>query len=318
MNWLCSNQMDVRPGRMVYTCWLTPAGGVRRDLVVARLGEDRFWMFVGEGTRPQDWAWVTRQREEMCAPSDDVTAVALRDLSDAYTALGVWGPRARRVLPRVTHADLSNEAFPYFTGRWIEIGCAPVLALRVSYAGEPGWELHMPVDQALQVWDALWDAGQAEGIIGAGMGAFDSLRLEKGYRLWGADVHTEYTPYEAGLGWTVKLDKPAFIGREACAKFEANGSLRRKLCCLTLDDPSAVVMGAEPIFLTPSTDGVADGYVTSANYGYSVGKFIAYGYLPASHASVGTRVAIEYFGERLLATVSDDPQFDPTMSRLKA
>jgi glycine cleavage system aminomethyltransferase T len=263
---------------------------------------------------------VTRQWERACDASADLAAVRLSDLSDDYAALGLWGPNARRVLHKVTHADLSNAAFPYFTGRWVEIGYAPVLALRVSYAGELGWELHMPVDQALQVWDALWEAGQAEGLIGAGMGAFDSLRLEKGYRLWGAEVYTEHTPYEAGLGWTVKLDKPAFVGREACLKFKANGAPRRKLCCLTLDDPSAAVMGMEPIFLSPSVsgDGSAAGHVTSANYGYSVGRYIAYGYLPATHATVGTKVEIEYFGERLPATVSDDPQFDPTMSRLKA
>lgn len=319
MNWLCSNQIDVPPGRVVYTCWLTPAGGVRRDLTVVRLGEDRFWMFVGEGSRPQDWAWVMCQWERACETSSACAAVRLSDLSDGYAAVGLWGPNARRVLRKVTHADLSNATFPYFTGRWIEIGYVPVLALRVSYAGELGWELHMPVDQALQVWDALWEAGQAEGIIGAGMGAFDSLRLEKGYRLWGADVDAEHTPYEAGLGWTVKLDKPAFVGREACLKFKANGALRRKLCCLTLDDPLAAVMGMEPIFLSPSAgDGNAAGYVTSANYGYSVGKYIAYGYLPAAHAVVGAKVEIEYFGERLPATVSDDPQFDPAMARLKA
>jgi len=322
MNWLCSNRMDVPPGRVVYTCWLTPAGGVRRDLAVVRLDEDRFWMFVGEGTRPQDWAWVIRQWEHACAASPGMARVALSDLSDSYAALGLWGPRARHVLSKVATGDLSNQAFPYFTGRWVEIGCAPVLALRLSYVGELGWELHMPMDQALQVWDTLWEAGRAEGIIGAGMGAFDSLRLEKGYRLWGADVYAEHTPYEAGLGWTVKLDKPAFIGREACLARQAAGAPRRRLCCLTLDDPTAAVMGAEPIFLPSSAggdgDGRATGYVTSANYGYSVGRYIAYGYLPASCAAVGTKVTIEYFGERLAATVSDDPQFDPAMQRLKA
>jgi glycine cleavage system aminomethyltransferase T/glycine/D-amino acid oxidase-like deaminating enzyme len=346
VNTLCSNQMDVRPGRVVYTCWLTNKGGVRRDLAVARLSDDRFWMFVGEGTRPQDWVWVNR-----LAP-DDGTLV-LTDISDSYTALGLWGPNARSVLQKVTHADpspfgsaqggsgqvVSNTAFPYFTAQWIDIGCTPVLALRLSYVGELGWELHMPVDQALPVWDVLWEAGREFGIVGAGMGAFDSLRLEKGYRLWGGDVYTEHTPYEAGLGWTVKLDKPDFIGREACLKLKANGALHKKLCCLTLDDPKAVVMGAEPIFTpqppkggatNPSSIGGATspsplgedgrgavGYVTSANYGYSVGKTIAYGYLPIERSAIGAKVEIEYFGERFCATVSNDPIFDPKMERLK-
>ena len=179
VNYLCSNQMDVKPGRVVYTCWLTPRGGVRRDLAVARLGPDRFWLFVGEGTRPQDWFWASQH-----LPRD--SSVQLTDLSDSYTALGLWGPNARRVLEQVTGDDVSNAGFPYFTSRWIEIGSATVYALRVSYAGELGWELHIPVDQALQVWDALWAAGREVGLIGAGMGAFDSLRLEKGYRGWGA------------------------------------------------------------------------------------------------------------------------------------
>ena len=211
VNYSCSNQMNVKPGRVVYTCWLTPKGGVRRDLAVARLGDNRFWMFVGEGTRPQDWQWVNA-----FAPTDG--SVVLTDISDAMTALGLWGPNARKVLQKVTADDVSNTGFPYFTSRIIEIGTAPVYALRVSYAGELGWELHIPVDQALQVWDALWEAGREFEMIGAGMGAFDSLRLEKGYRGWGSDVYTEHTPYEAGLGWTVKLDKPDFVGRAACRK----------------------------------------------------------------------------------------------------
>lgn len=329
VNRLCSNQMNVRPGRVVYTCWLTPKGGVRRDLAVTRLAEDRFWMFVGEGTRPQDWVWASRWlTEEREAPPGD-GSVVLNDISDSYTALGLWGPNARQVLSKVTDAGLSNEAFPYFTSQWIEIGFARVLALRVSYAGELGWELHIPTDQALHVWDALWEAGQAEGgIIGAGMGAFDSLRLEKGYRLWGGDVYTEHNPYEVGLGWTVKLDKSDFVGREACLKLRSNGVLRKKLCCLTLDDPNAVVMGAEPIMQPAAkattgrvggeSNGKALGYVTSANYGYSVGKFIAYGYLPIEYSAVGTPLEIEYFGQRLVATVADDPQFDPKMERLKS
>lgn len=323
VNYLCSNQMDVRPGRVVYTCWLTPKGGVRRDLAVARLGDDRFWMFVGEGTRPQDWAWVNQ-----LAPEDG--SVTLIDISDAFTALGLWGPNARKVLGKVARDDVSNVGFPYFTSRWIEIGAAPVYALRVSYAGELGWELHIPVDQAVQVWSALWEAGSEFGMIGAGSGAFDSLRLEKGYRGWGSDVYTEHTPYEAGLGWTVKLDKPDFVGKAAAAAAKA-APLARKLACLTLDDPAAAAFGYEPILLpSPGGRGAGSegenhahgdavlGYVTSGNFGYSVGKYIAYGYVPVAHAAVGTKLEIEYFGQRLAATVSDDPLFDPKMARLKA
>jgi len=305
VNFLCSNQMDKPTGAVTYTTWLTPRGGVRRDLAVARLAEDRFWMFVGEGTLPQDRVWVNS-----FLPDDGSVSVA--DLSDSFTALGLWGPNARRVLEKVTSADLSDAAFPYFTAQWLDIGYTRVLALRLSYVGELGWELHFPSDAALPVFDALWEAGREFGLIAAGLGAFDSLRLEKGYRLWGADMTTEDTPYEAGLGWTVKLDKPAFVGRDACLKLKAQPPTR-KLCCLTFEDPRAVALGNEPIF----ADGNCVGHITSANFGYSVGKFIAYGYLPAAHAAPGARLEVEYFGERFAAVVSADPQWDARMERLR-
>ncbi len=304
---LCSNNVDRKAGTLVYTTWLTPRGGVKRDLAVARLADDTFWFFVGEGTRPQDLRWM-----EVVADEGGFTDVAITDISDAWSAVGLWGPNAREVLSQVTSADVSNEAFPYFAARWIDVGMARVLALRVSYAGELGWELHMPVDAALTVWDALWAAGSGHGIIPAGMGAFDSLRLEKGYRGWGSDVHTEYTAYEAGLGWTVRLDKPAFVGREASERLAATPP-ERTLSCLVLDEGGAA-FGYEPIL--EGEDCV--GYVTSGNYGYSVGGYIVYGYLPARLATEGTRLEIEYFGRRIGATVAPDPLFDPKMGRMKA
>jgi glycine cleavage system aminomethyltransferase T/glycine/D-amino acid oxidase-like deaminating enzyme len=312
VDYICSNKCDVAIGKVIYTCWLTPSGGVRRDLAVTRLAPDRFWMFVGEGTRPMDWHWLNQH-----APNDG--SVQLADISDAYSALGVWGPNARKVLEKVTGDDVSNVGFPYMTARWIEIGAARVYAIRVSYAGELGWELHIPSDQSLQVWDALWAAGREFEMIASGFGAFDSLRLEKGYRGWGSDVHTEYSPYESGLGWTVKLDKPGdFIGKAACAALK-DRPLKKKLCCLTLQDRDAVLFGYEPVFGTNGhTSEHAVGYVTSANFGYSVGKTIAFAYLPADHSAPGTRVEIEYFGRRFDAVVGDDPQYDPKMAKLKA
>jgi glycine cleavage system aminomethyltransferase T/glycine/D-amino acid oxidase-like deaminating enzyme len=309
VNYLCSNKTDVKPGKVVYTCWLTPSGGVKRDLAVSRLNNDTYWMFVGEGTRPQDLQWVNKW-----APKDG--SVIVNDISDAWTALGIWGPNARKVLQKVTSDDISNEAFPYFAAKWIEIGATAVYALRVSYAGELGWELHIPMDAAAQVFDALWEAGREFNMIGAGMGAFDSLRLEKGYRGWGTDVHTEYNAFEAGLGWTVKLDKGDFIGREACVKLK-DAPLKKKLCCFTLDDRNAVLIGYEPIYATANGD-KSIGYVTSANFGYSVGKFIGYGYLPVEHSAKGTRLNVRYFGDTFAATVEDDPIFDAKMLRLKA
>ncbi len=304
VNTLCSNQMDVAVGGVVYTTWLTPKGGVKRDLTVARLAADEFWLFVGEGTLPQDLAWVRQH-----APADG--SVVVSDISAGTTALGLWGPNARRVLQQVTPADVSNEAFPYFTAQWLTIGLAPVLALRISYAGELGWELHFPVDMALPVWDRLWEAGREVGMVAAGMGAFDSLRLEKGYRLWGGDVYTEYDPYQSGLGWTVKLKKGDFIGREACAALKQK-PLKKKLCCLTFDG-DGMALAYESIWAGDR----CVGYVTSANYGYAVGKFIMYGYLPAEFARAGTALKVEYFGQRYPATVTAEPLFDPQMEWLR-
>jgi len=307
VNYLCTNDMDKPVGSVIYTLWLNTKGGVRRDLAVARLAEDKFWMMVGDGTRPQDLVWVRSH-----ASVDG--SVIISDVSDSWTALGVWGPNARKILSKVTPADLSNEAFPFYSCQWIEVGPARALAVRISYAGELGWELHIPFDQGLQVWDAIWEAGKEFDLISAGMTAFDTLRLEKGYRLWGGDMHTEYNAYEAGLGWTVKLDKKEdFLGKAASKAIKEKG-IKKKLCCLTLEHPRAAAFGYEPIF----SNGTCIGHVTSANYGYSVGKYILYGYLPKEYATVGTPLEIEYFGERYAVQVAPDPLFDPKGERMKA
>jgi dimethylglycine oxidase len=307
VNYLCSNEMDKPVGQVVYTLWLTKSGGVRRDLAVARLAEDKFWMMVGDGTRPQDLDWVNRH-----APKDG--SVVVTDVSDSWAAMGLWGPNARKILSKVTSTDLSNESFPFYTSQWIEIGPVRVLAIRISYAGELGWELHVPYDQGGLVWDQIWEAGHEFGLISAGMTAFDTLRIEKGYRLWGADVYTEYNAYESGLGWTVKLDKPSdFLGKEASRELKAKG-LKKKLCCLTLDNPRAAAFGYEPIF----SNGSCIGIVTSANFGYSVGKYVLYGYVAKDYTKLGTKLEIEYFGDRYPVTVENDPLFDPKGERMKA
>ena len=306
VNYLCSSQMNKPVGSTIYTCWLTPSGGIKRDLAVARLAEDCFWMFVGEGTRPQDLDWVKTN-----APA---TGLAVNDISDGYSAIGLWGPHARKVLEKVTPDDVSNEGFPYFTARWLEVGMARVLALRVSYAGELGWELHIPHDLSLKVWDTLRGAGEEFSMIAAGMGCFDSLRLEKGYRGWGADIHSEYSPYQAGLGWTVHLKKRQdFIGKETCKSLKTQ-PLTKKLCCLTSEHPEAMALGYEAVL----HEGEAVGYITSANYAYSMGCFVAYSYLPSELSEPGTSVEVLYFGEAIPFVVSEEPLFDPEMARLKA
>jgi glycine cleavage system aminomethyltransferase T len=238
----------------------------------------------------------------MRAHPPDAGSAQITDVTSARCCVGVWGPKARDLLQSVCENDLSNAAFPPYTSQPITIGYVPALALRISYVGELGWEIYAPMEYGLHLWDTLWEAGRPFGAIAAGSGAFDSLRLEKGYRLWGTDVHSEYNPYEAGLGFAVRLDKGDFLGRSALERFTAQG-ITRRLCCLTLDDPAIVVMGKEPIL---DGDRVL-GHVTSANYGYTVGQSIAYGYLPADHAVEGTKVELYFFGQRYPATVRRDP-----------
>jgi len=221
-NQLCTNQMDCAIDQVIYTCWLPPNGGIKRDLAATRMADDTFWFFVGEGTLPQDMDWVARN-----APADG--SVIVQNISNLYSAIGLWGPNARNILQQVTDDDVSDEGFPYYTAKWIEIGTARVYALRISYVGELGWELHIPYDQSLAVWDALWEAGQAFDMISAGLGCMDTLRVEKSYRLWGGDIHTEYNLHEAGLRWTAKLKKKGgFIGRDATVAAKKQG-IKKKL-----------------------------------------------------------------------------------------
>jgi glycine cleavage system aminomethyltransferase T len=240
--------------------------------------------------------------------------VTIRDLTSAYTGVGLWGPQARAVLQSVADEDVSNDVWPYFTARPVTIDTIPATALRLSYAGELGWEIYCRAEFGLRLWDVLWETGRPSGLIAFGGGAFNSLRLEKGYRAYGAELHSDYNPYEAGLGWAVRLHKGDFIGREALLKAKEKG-LSRKLCCLTFDEPDGMALGKEPIF---SLAGETLGYVTSADYGYSVGKFIVYAYLPIAAAAKGTQVQIKYFDRQYRATVADDPLFDAEMVRLKS
>ena len=301
---LCTNQMDKPVGVITYTSMLTPEGGIKCDLTVTRLGENRFMVVTGGVMGLHDLGWMNSH-----LPAD--SSVKITDVTAEFCCIGLWGPRARDLLRSICVNDLGKDAFPYMTSREIVIKDIPVLALRISYVGELGWELYGPMDQGIKLWDFLWKAGESLDVLAAGGGAFDSLRLEKGYRLWGNDIHTEYNPYEAGIGFTARMDKGDFIGREALEEIGIAG-LKRKLCCLILDDRSAVVMGKEPIL-----DGNnVLGYVTSANYGYSIGCGIVYAYLPIDYAGFGTKIDIMYFGKCLKATVSKEPLYDPRNYKL--
>ena len=304
---ICANRIDRPVGSVVYTAMLTPSGGIRCDLTVTRKGDELFRVVTGGGSGQHDLAWMRAQIREG-------ERVTITERTGSLFALGLWGPRSRDVLQAVTDADVSNDAFPYLTARYLNVGeVGPVWAQRISYAGELGWELYGQFAMGDRAWDLLWEAGREHGIVAAGSGAFDSLRLEKGYRLWGQDINPEHDPFEAGLGFAVRMDKGEFQGRAALEAILDRGH-SHKLACMTFDDPAAVVMGKEPIW---SGDRVVS-YVTSAAYGYSVGRGIVYGYLPVDLAAEGTPVEVEYFGERHAATVAADPLWDPKGERQKA
>lgn len=255
------------PGRLTYTQALNSRGGIECDLTVARLAEDRFYIVTGTGYRTHDLAWISEH-----LPRGDV---AIRDITEDWGVLSLMGPKARAVLARVTGADVSNAGFPFGHVREIGVAGAVVRALRVTYVGELGWELHVPLAATGAVFDALMAAGAGEGIRPVGYRAIESLRLEKGYRAWSSDITPNDTPDEAGLGWAVKMRSNAdFIGRKAL-EAAAGQPLKKRLAGFTLDDPAAVLVGRETIL----RDGEPVGYLTSGGYGYTVGKSIGYGYV---------------------------------------
>ncbi|MET7828349.1 FAD-dependent oxidoreductase [Streptomyces sp. NPDC005386] len=295
---MTSNNLRKKPGAVTYTLLLDESGGVRSDLTVARLAPDRFQ--VGANS-PADLDRLLRY-----APRD----VHIRDITSGTCCIGVWGPLARDLVQPLTRDDFSHEGFGYFRAKETYIGHVPVTAMRLSYVGELGWELYTTADLGLRLWDTLWEAGRAHGVIAAGRSAFNSLRLEKGYRSWGTDMTDEHDPYEAGLGFAVRMDKDGFVGQDALQGLAARTPARR-LTALLLDDPAAVVLGKEPVHV----DGTPAGYVTSAAYGYTLGRCVAYAWLPALPA--GTGVHVDYFGEKIPATVCDEPLFDPEMNRIR-
>ncbi|MFC8334260.1 GcvT family protein [Streptomyces olivaceus] len=294
---MTSNNLRKKPGAVTYTLLLDERGGIRSDLTVARLAPERFQ--VGANS-PADLDHLLRHASD---------GVHVRDITSGTCCIGVWGPLARDLVQPLTPDDFSHEAFGYFRARETYVGHVPVTALRLSYVGELGWELYTTADLGLRLWDTLWEAGRGLGVVAAGRSAFNSLRLEKGYRAWGTDMTDEDNPYEAGVGFAVRMAKADFVGRAA---LERAGEPGRRLTPLLLDDPAAVVLGREPVYV----DGSPAGYVTSASYGYTLGRCVAYAWLPAS-VSTGSGVHVEYFGEKVPATVAEEPLFDPEMTRIR-
>ncbi|MCB2110869.1 MAG: FAD-dependent oxidoreductase [Defluviimonas sp.] len=308
---VCAGDLTRAPGRLTYTQLLNSRGGIEADLTVARLAEDRFYIVTGTGFRTHDLAWIA----EHLPPGD----VAIRDITEDWGTLSLMGPRARAVLEKVTGADVSNQGFPFGHVREIVIAGAAVRALRVTYVGELGWELHVPLSATGAVFDALMAAGAPEGIRPVGYRALESLRLEKGYRAWSSDITPNDTPFEAGLGWAVKMktNRP-FLGREAL-QAAAGAPPRKRLAGFTLAAPEAVLVGRETIL----RDGETVGYLTSGGYGYTLGQGIGYGYVRHREGVTDAFLnAGDYelvvANERFPARLVLGPLYDPQGARVKS
>ena len=299
---IAANDLDRPDGACVYTQLCNEHGGIEADLTIMRLAADRFYIVTGSGFGVRDAGWIRKH-----LPAD----ASLREVTSERAVIAVVGPRSREVLSQLSDDDLSNEAFPHFTVREIEIGLAPVRAARVGYVGELGWELHIPVEYAAHVYDLLIEAGRPFGIADAGYRAIESLRLEKGYVYWGAEVGPEIDPYSAGLGFAVALDKGPFVGRDALKRLAAAGPERR-LCTFAVEG-WAPLHGGEPIL----HQGRVVGTTSSAGYGHTLGRTIALGYVPAELAG-GVGFEIEAFLVRHEAVRGPRTLYDPKGLRLKA
>jgi 4-methylaminobutanoate oxidase (formaldehyde-forming) len=306
LNWACDNDVARAIGDITYTQALNERGGIESDYTVTRLAGDVFSIVTGTAFGSHDAAWLRRQARRRGA------RVRVADVTGATCCYALWGPSAREILQPLTPTDLSDTAFPYMTAQELTVGNVPARALRVTFVGELGWEIYASSEYGATLWQTLWDAGAECGLVAAGYRAIDSMRLEKGYRVWGTDLTAETTPYESGLGFCVKLDKPGgFCGREALLAARAAG-LTRRLRAVQLDDPDRLVLGSEPVRI----DGDIAGRVTSGGYGYTVDASIAYALLPVD-AKPGTAVEVDVFGDWIAGEVVAEPLFDPKSARVR-
>ena len=311
LSWICANDVSRPEGRVTYTQMLNQRGGIECDLTVARFGDDLFYIVTGTGFRTHDFNWIRRNIPEGCDAE-------LVDVTDDGFTLSLMGPRSRDILASVTGDDVSDGGFPFGHCRQIDVAGAGVRALRITYSGELGWELHGRKGDALQVYDALMEAGRPHGLANAGYRAIESLRLEKGYRAWGADIGPDYSPFEAGLGWAVKTrSNEPFIGREAASAM-STGKMDKMLACFTVEGADNVLLGRETIY----RDGVRAGWLSSAGWGYTVGRNIGFGYV-RNGAGVDRDYVLsgdyelEVATERIPCEVHLEPLYDPDMSRVR-
>lgn len=308
MQRLTTSGLDKSIGSVTYTLMLDEQAGVKSDLTVARIEENLFQVGANGGL---DFDYISKHAADQTAASPELWS-QVRDTTGETCCIGVWGPRARDMVQKLTAQDLTNDGLKYFRAASTSIAGIPVRMLRLSYVGELGWEIYTTADLGLRLWDILWEAGQDFDVIAAGRGAFNSLRLEKGYRSWGSDMDTSHDPFAAGLGFAVRAAKESYIGKEAVEK-RRNEPASQRLRCVTVDDGSSMVLGKEPVFL----DGNNIGYITSAAFGHTVHKPIAYAWLPAE-LNDGDTVEISYFGEMIQASIVADPLVDPDMLKIRA
>lgn len=303
---VCANRIDRPIGSLVYTQILNPRGGIEADVTVTRVGEEAFRVVTGTASPRRDLAWIARH----VAPG---ARVELTDISGSEACLCLWGPESEAILGAICDDDIASDGFPFLTARRITVGGVPALAQRVSYVGEYGWELHCSAEYGLRLWDALLESGRPRGLIAGGYRAIDSMRIEKGYRVWGSDITPVTTPDEGGLRFAVAIDKPGgFVGRDALVEQRERGGPAQRLRALVLEDPRVVCLGNEPIRI----EGQLAGRVTSGAYGHRIERSVAYGYVPADVA-IGTPVEIGVFATWLPATVAPEPLYDPAGARLR-
>ncbi|WP_227356506.1 GcvT family protein [Haladaptatus salinisoli] len=299
---VCSNDVEVDVGQVRYSLLLNEGGGILADVTVVRLDEDRYMVTTGGGNSPRiHGGWL-----EDRAPA----TVSVTVEEGAKSTIGLWGPDSRLLLQRCTDADVTDDGFPYFSAKRMYVGEVPVVALRVSYVGELGWELWAPSEYGQRLWETLWDAGRDLDVRPMGGGTLESMRLEKGFRLWGTDIDTDANPFEAGLSFAVDMDTE-FIGKEALEAAKAEG-IDTRIVPLTLDDSTDIVLSGRPVL----KDGEPIGYVQAGDFGYSIGESIAYTYVPSEYAAAGTSVRIRCEGELYDATVRDEPLFDPGREKI--
>jgi len=311
LNRIAAGNVERAVGSLTYTQMLNDRGGIEADVTVARVARDEFYIVTGTGFATHDFDWIARN-----LPAS--ARAELVDVTSGSAVLSLMGPKARGILARVCPDDLTNAGFPFGTARRISVAACPVLALRVTYVGELGWELHMPTDVAVTVYEALMAAGAGQGLVNAGYRAIETLRLEKGYRAWGSDIGPDHTPVEAGLAWACKMKSGLpFLGREAVAA-QLAGGVTKRLAGFTVDDPAVILLGRETIY----RDGLRVGWLSSGGFGHTLGKPIGYGYVRNAGGVTedwmkSGRYTLEVASERVPCQIHAAPLYDPSDLRVR-